>query len=225
MIAIQGVLEEISGVKEHAQDILQIGSKTLIMHNGRFSIGIVLVEAVKPKHKSLISKLTIEFEKKYQKPLEAIYHVDEEAFTGAPNDDSGIASELKTANIEFQEKEEEKSAMTARLMDTIDHLALDNKRRFIRIIEYIPKIIISLTERRIDDAEKEANTMAMDLDYLLEEDRADAEFNHLIQNMLNISKEFFYGIETLKQNNIQSYELAVKNATKIWFEEIAEKVS
>ncbi|MHA1244070.1 MAG: hypothetical protein ACTSP7_05790, partial [Candidatus Heimdallarchaeota archaeon] len=93
------------------------------------------------------------------------------------------------------------------------------------IIEFIPKIIISLTERRITDAENEANTMAMDLDYLLEEDRADAEFNHIIQNMLNITKEFFYGIETVRQNNIQAFETAITNATKIWFEEIAEKVS
>ncbi|MHA1124519.1 MAG: hypothetical protein ACTSQX_02715 [Candidatus Heimdallarchaeota archaeon] len=239
MIAIQGVLEEITGEKVNACDVLQLGSESLIMFNGQYSIGIVMVTEVKPKHKSLINKLTKEFEKKYRKPLEAIYYVDEESFRGSNDmikryfgpvkveeakDENGITSQLKVLNEEFQEIEEEKIAMTARLIDTIDHLALDNKRRFLRIIEYIPKIIISLTEGRINDAENEANTMAMDLDYLLEEDRADAEFNHIVQNMLNISKEFFYGIETKKQNNVQAFESAIKNATKIWFEEIAEKV-
>ena len=140
-------------------------------------------------------------------------------------EETGLASQLKETTKEFQEEQLEKQEMTQRLIETIDHLALENKQRFLRIIEYIPKIIISLTEKRIKDAEEETQTMAMDLDYLLEEDRADAEFNHIIQNMLNISKEFFFGIESLKQNNIEAYQKTIETATKIWFREIADKVS
>lgn len=243
MVAVKGILEDFAVDKrKYHLEILETGAMNMLICNGQYSLGIALVRSVKPIHKTKIVKLTKEFEKQYKKPLQALYHVDSESFAGAENmikqyfgppvkeevmDDSsgGIASQLKTATEEFQEKEYEKIAMTARLVDTIDHLTSDNKRRFLRIIEFIPKIIISLTERRISDAETEANALAMDLDYLIEEDRADAEFNQMILSILKISKEFFYSIETLKQNNIDAYETAIKNATKIWFEEIAEKVS
>ena len=241
MIAIQGVLEEISGEKEeNVLEILQLGSKSLVIFNARYCIGVVMVKTVKPKHKSLITNLTKEFEKKYNTPLKAIYYVDPDSFQGTENmikkyfgpvneevlnGDSGLVSQLKEFNEEFQEKQQQQMDITAKLEAMIDHLTLANKRRFIRIIEFIPKIIISLTEQRFDDAENEATTLAKDLDYLLEEERADAEFKQIVGTILNIAKEVFFGIESGRRNNRRTLELAIEKATKLWFEDIADKVS
>ncbi|MBN1331043.1 MAG: hypothetical protein JXA54_16340 [Candidatus Heimdallarchaeota archaeon] len=252
MIAIQSILQEIGG-KTAKQKIasMEIGKKSLLIFPGLYGFGALLVNNIKPKHKEQLIDFSKRFERVYNKPLQATLHVDTETFQGSdrlvqeyfgtikenkqPVEESGLAEQLKNnkeiyiktletkkdTNIELLKLLEEKTPLEM----LMDDLSKESRNQLLKIIEVTPKALISLVEKRIEDAEKLAFDITYGLEILLKIERSNKDLNYFMQTMLSLMKEIHDALEFSKQGKSNEMQSAIQKASKMWFDEIAEKWS
>ncbi|HUT80402.1 MAG TPA: hypothetical protein VMZ29_04290 [Candidatus Bathyarchaeia archaeon] len=252
MMAIQSLLEEIIG-KNAKQGLtsLEIGTKGLLLYQGAFGFGALLVNNVKPKHKEQLIEFSKRFERVYSKPLQGAFHIDFNAFQGSERlvqeyfgqikngersmMEEGLAAQLKNNKEVYVKSLETKEETDKELLELLkektpleelmDSISKESKNQLMKIIEITPKTIISLAENRFDEVEKLAIDITTGLEILLKIERYNKDLNYLIQNMLNLMKEIYEALEFGKENNSIEMQSAIQNASKMWFEEIAEKWS
>ncbi|NHJ87887.1 MAG: hypothetical protein FK734_20660 [Asgard group archaeon] len=252
MIAIQSILEEITGERRKARvETLEIGTKSLLLFAGDFGFGGLLVKAVKPIHKEKLENFTKKYERIYREPLKSQYFVDAAAFEKSYNlvyeffgslditkriTENGLTGQLKEiqetreqpvtpAPLPIIPDKEELLIETAPIDELLQTISKEAKNRLMKIIEATPKVILMLVEFKLDEAEKQVNLIIKDIDFLLKIERTNKDLYYFIQSMMNLTKDIYSGIENGRRGNKKELQLAVEKATKLWFEEIAEKWS
>ena len=249
MVAIQSMLNELSFQKKSARITdLELGDKTLFLLFGDHGISVLLVNDVKPIHKKLLVNFNKKFEKKFKIALENLYFVDNTSFMGSEELVESIFGPIKDRTIkagitdQLQEIIEDiKPAMEEKdLPIKIDESLLENetpidslikqlsreaKRSLIKIIKNTPAIIIDLAEQNLNDTEIKLQTINIDLELLRKIERSNFEMQLFIENMLTLVNEIRNGIQAGRQNDMNRLKLAIETATRIWFDDIAEKWS
>jgi len=247
MIAVQGVLEEITGAEERQTlETMELGNKSLIIILGEFGLSVSIVSKIKPIHKTKLKAFSKEFETKYNDALRTVY-VDSNSFegsvkivekyfgtldNGARIAQLGIAEQLVDIKNEKESKQqfniieqnlvEKKETPIEKLLKSISKEA---KRSLIKVIRNAPDIIIALTEEEFDSAEELINSVTQDLEFLLKIERTNKELNILINTILNFTKEAYFGVDSARKGNLRMLELAIEKISELWFDEIAEKWS
>ncbi|MHA1211076.1 MAG: hypothetical protein ACTSSH_01320, partial [Candidatus Heimdallarchaeota archaeon] len=221
MIAIQSILDEISGENgaKRRVETLEIGTKSLMLFSGHHGYGALIVKDVKPKHKELLEEFTIKFEKVYSKPLQAVYYVDSTAFAKAivlieeffgpvKGGMEGVAQEGLAEQLRVSKEEHEKSLVgkvdedlqISELLEDktpldilLEGLPKESRNQLIRIIEIAPKVIISLVEIKLDEAEKQADDISESLEFLLKAERSNRDLMYFVQSVISLMKDVHEG--------------------------------
>jgi hypothetical protein len=251
MVAIQEILEELSGKMRTKVEVLNVGSQSLIIYRGEYGLGALFVKIEKPIHKNKISKFTKEFEKKYQNALKVIYYVDstsfdksvnlvEKHFGQLPSKASGVIQNGITEKLqEYQKSREDFEEFQVTIGDSkqellkektpidelLEQISREAKNQLIKIIEKTPNIIILIAESKFDEAEKISKEILTGLEFLLRIERRNVELQLFIQNMMNLVREANMAIRNGREDNKAELQKSIEKASRIWFEEIAEKWS
>ncbi len=109
--------------------------------------------------------------------------------------------------------------------ELLSHISKEAKNRLIKVIENTPKVIIALVEYQLDQADKLANVLANDMQFLMKIERTNKDFNYFIQTMLRVTAEIDNAVEKGLQGYTHEMHLAIERASRIWFDEIADKWS
>ncbi|MBY8993039.1 MAG: hypothetical protein KGD59_00715 [Candidatus Heimdallarchaeota archaeon] len=248
-VAIQEILNEYSSKKDRKSlRTLEIGNRSLLLTTGIFGYGAVIVQSLKPKHKDLLKAFTKRFERRYQDALKNVYYVDSSAFINAKRlvenffgraDTSieqitkfGIKEQLQ----EIQEIKPEEPTLVDKerkelleditpIDELLNQISKEAKNRLLKVIENTPKVIIALAEHQLEQADQLADIVANDLEFLLKLERSNKDFSYFIDSMLYIATEIDNAIEKGKHGYNHEMQLAIERASKIWFDEIADKWS
>ncbi len=248
-VAIQEILNEYSSKKDKKSlRTLDIGTKSLLLTTGDYGYGAVIVRARKPKHKNQIKAFTKRFERKYQDSLKNVYHVESTYFMDAEKlvesffgryskrveqiAKIGISEQLKDIQeikpeeptLEDIDRKELLEDITP-IDELLSHISKEAKNRLLKVIENTPKVIIALVEHQLDQADQLANVLANDIQFLMKIERTNKDFNFFIQSMLHVTTEIDNAIEKGLQGYNYEMQLAVERASRIWFDEIADKWS
>jgi len=248
-VAIQEILNEYSSKKDKKSlRTLDIGTKSLLLTTGDYGYGAVIVRARKPKHKNQIKAFTKRFERKYQDSLKNVYHVESTYFMDAEKlvesffgrfdkrvgqiTKIGISEQLKDIQeikpdeptLEDLDRRELLEDITP-IDELLSHISREAKNRLLKVIENTPKVIIALVEHQLDQADQLANVLANDIQFLMKIERTNKDFNYFIQSMLYVTAEIDNAIEKGLQGYNHEMQLAVERASRIWFDEIADKWS
>jgi hypothetical protein len=248
-VAIQEILNEYTSKKDRKSlRSMEIGNRSLLLTTGNFGYGAVIVKTLKPKHKDLIKAFTERYERRYQEALKNIYYVDSSAFQNAEKlvesffgraDTSieqitklGITGQLqeiqeiepKEHSFEEIERQELLEDVTP-IDELLSQISIEAKNRLLKVIENTPKIIIALVEQQLNQADQLANELANDIQFLMKLERTNKDFIYFIQSMLTITIEIDNAIEKGKLGYNHEMQLAIERASKIWFDEIADKWS
>ena len=248
-VAIQEILNEYSSKKDKKSTrTLDIGSKSLLLTTGEFGYGAVIVKTLKPKHKDQIKAFTKSFERKYQDSLKDVYHVESTSFMNAEKlvedffgiydplveqiTKLGISEKLQDireikpdeTTLEDIERKELLEDITP-IDELLSHISKEAKNRLLKVIENTPKVIIALAEHQIERADQLANALANDIQFLMKIERTNKDFNYFLRSMLKITAEIDNAIEKGKLSYNHEMQLAIERASKIWFDEIADKWS
>ncbi len=248
-VAIQEILNEFAGKKDRKTiRTLQIANKSLLLTTGNFGYGAVIVKVLKPKHKQMIKAFTKRFERKYKKALEDIYYIDTTAFQNAKGivkrffgrHDSKV-EQITKLDIPVQLKETQDTKPDESIIEDLDRKELleditpidelinqisgEAKNRLLKIIENTPKIIILLAEYHLKQAVQLVDILANDLQFLIKLEYSNKDINYFIETMLQVTTEIDNAIEKGQQGYVHEMHLAIERASRLWFDEIADKWS